>query len=118
MGFTSVPRAKKRRRSEKAEEAANSAGRGRTEFARICIRRAILARAKLDVKPGKKGWKNEAVGCAREREGPKKRMELSEPVALFAFPPNEVFATAACTCAALEFNDVSTISATPSVHCA
>lgn len=53
--------------------------------------------------------------CARVREGPKKR---KTPVtrALFAFPPNEVFATAACTCVALESNDISTISVTPGVH--
>jgi len=62
----------------------------------------------------KKGRKNEAVGSAREHEGPKKRTELSEPVHCLHSLLTKFLQLAACTCAALEFNDVSTISVTPS----
>ena len=48
MGFTLVPKAKKRRRNEKVK-GLNEEERGQrreTEFARICIRRAILCACK------------------------------------------------------------------------
>lgn len=80
MGFTSVPRAKKRRRSEKAEGAENSAGRGRTEFARICIRRAILARAKLDVKPEKKDGKTRRSGALVNAKAQRKERSCPNPL--------------------------------------
>lgn len=53
-----VPKAKKRRRNEKVkgvdEGETVRGGERETKFARICIRRAILARAKLDVEFEKK----------------------------------------------------------------
>lgn len=57
----------------------NSGGGGETELAWICIRRAILVRAKLDVKLEKKGGKTKQSGALVNTKAQRKERSCPNP---------------------------------------